>query len=143
MADSDDGFIILLDDNDADGVNSSPDSVGGEDKLKANNGDEFVVLLDDAEDVSKASGIPVEEGLSIEGVRAFHQKMCAIAAEHPGDLALDVSAVDQLDSAGLQLLVAFQRSLALANRKVTYCGLSASAEAAIQRAGFTTILALE
>ena len=138
---ADEEFIILLGDEPEEGAGSAVAGVKGEaGSPNAKTEDEgFVVLLGEAD--SEGENCRLSSDLVIADAGSLYQFLAEIAAETEGDITIDASGVEQVDSAGLQLLALFRRSLLKANRKVNYLGFSGDINVSISQAGFASLLA--
>ena len=138
---ADDEFIILLGD--------APEEVSGADENSLEpdstvpntepEDDGFVVLLGSEEGEVGSMSLPSE--LVIASVGSLYQVLAEFAAEVDGDISIDASAVEQVDSAGLQLLALFRQSQQKVGRDVGYQGFPDEINAVIRRAGFASLLA--
>lgn len=70
--------------------------------------------------------------LTIFEARDTHAALLDLLAENPGPWALDLSALGELDSAGLQLLLALGKQLGGANTPLQVLAVSSEAAALIE-----------
>ena len=78
--------------------------------------------------------------LSIGQAAALRDTLADAVHSAPGDLQLDLSAVHDFDSSGVQLLVATRRSLATRGHALQIVAASAAVREALQLFGLTTLL---
>jgi anti-anti-sigma regulatory factor len=64
------------------------------------------------------------------------------AEDSSGDLVVDASAVDRVDTAGLQLLIAFAARLKLIERQLVWQGVSPALRAGARQLGLVEALGL-
>ena len=91
---------------------------------------------------ASASVQHIELGKSLGIREAAELRERLLAAIEAGSLVLDGSAVERADSAGLQLLVSLQRSLAARGETLTYRGVSPALADAAKILGLTAACCL-
>jgi anti-sigma B factor antagonist len=89
--------------------------------------------------MSTALSLPVE--LTIHGASALHERLLALLAQD-GDLTLDASGVRNVDTAGLQLMLATQKSCAAAGKSLSLCDASGPLLEALALYGLSDALPL-
>ncbi|MEE2652351.1 MAG: STAS domain-containing protein [Pseudomonadota bacterium] len=138
---ADEEFIILLGDEPEQGSGSDVNSPEPEQGAATPNteDDGFVVLLGSEDGEPGGRSLPSE--LVIASAGSLYQVLAEFAAAGDGDISIDASAVEQVDSAGLQLLALFRQSQQKTGREVSYQGFPDDIEAVIRRAGFASLLA--
>ncbi|WP_027874708.1 STAS domain-containing protein [Spongiibacter marinus] len=136
---ADEEFIILLGDEPEEG--SGADVNGPEQGSAASNAEDdgFVVLL--TSEQSEVGGRSLPSELVIASAGSLYQVLAEFAADTDGDISIDASTVEQVDSAGLQLLALFRQSQQKTGREVSYQGFPDEIDAVIRRAGFASLLA--
>jgi anti-anti-sigma regulatory factor len=136
---ADEEFIILLGDEPEE--SSGADVNSPEQGAAAPNAEDdgFVVLLGSEE--SEAGGKSLPSELVIASAGSLYQVLAEFAADAGGDISIDASAVEQVDSAGLQLLALFRQSQQKTGREVSYQCFPDEIDAVIRRAGFASLLA--
>ena len=78
---------------------------------------------------------------TIKDAAALKRDLCAIA-EEPGEVTLDVSSIERIDTPSMQLLCAFARERAQRDQKVIWKGESQSWREAVRLLGTSTLLGL-
>ena len=94
---------------------------------------------------SKASGaktIKVARDLRIAGAAALFAALRSTAGESAIRVVLDASAVEKVDAAGLQALLAGRRALASAGKQLSWAGASPQLSAAADLLGLAEALEL-
>jgi anti-sigma B factor antagonist len=79
--------------------------------------------------------------LGIVDAAALRLQWLTALAEHPGDLTLDLSAVEACDSAGVQLLLALRRSLLSQGRSLRVGAAAPAVRQALATYGLDSLLA--
>lgn len=140
---ADEEFIILLGDEpeESSGADvNSPEPEPEQGAATPNTEDDgFVVLLGSEDNESSGKSLPSE--LVIASAGSLYQVLAEFAAAADGNISIDASAVEQVDSAGLQLLALFRQSQQKTGREVSYQGFPDDIDAVIRRAGFASLLA--
>ena len=72
---------------------------------------------------TRTTRIEIKGELSIFSAASLRQQMLD-ALEQDGDVEVDLSAVSEMDSAGMQLMIAAKREAALRNRSLRFTGHS-------------------
>jgi anti-sigma B factor antagonist len=78
--------------------------------------------------------------LTIAFAATEHQRLCEALSQGSGDLALDLSAVAEFDSAGVQLLLAARRSLQARGHELHITATSPLVHQALTTFGLTELL---
>jgi anti-anti-sigma regulatory factor len=81
------------------------------------------------------------ENLSIAHVRDLHAAVCS-RADAGGTLVLDLAAVDTIDTAGIQLLIAIHQDASRRGQAVELSGMPDAASSAIRLLGMANELGL-
>lgn len=61
--------------------------------------------------MSEPTVVQLEGGLGVVDAARQREQLLALLERHPGELGLDLTQVDEIDTAGVQLLLATDRSL--------------------------------
>ncbi len=77
--------------------------------------------------MSARAPLALEGELTIYGAAELQARLLAALADAPGGLDIDLSGVTELDSAGVQLLMATRRAALASGRTVTLCAPSDAA----------------
>lgn len=138
---ADEEFIILLGDEPEESSGADVNSPEPEQGTATPNteDDSFVVLLGSEDGEPGGRSLPSE--LVIASAGSLYQVLAEFAVAADGNISIDASAVEQVDSAGLQLLALFRQSQQKTGREVSYQGFPDDIEAVIRRAGFASLLA--
>lgn len=138
---ADEEFIILLGDEPEESSGADVNSPEPEQGTATPNteDDSFVVLLGSEDGEPGGRSLPSE--LVVASAGSLYQVLAEFAVAADGNISIDASAVEQVDSAGLQLLALFRQSQQKTGREVSYQGFPDDIEAVIRRAGFASLLA--
>jgi anti-sigma B factor antagonist len=94
-----------------------------------------------AQGLASPASLALGPDLTIAHAAAWRQTLLQALAAHSGDLALDLSAVTDIDSAGLQLLLSTRRSLLERGDGLHIAASSAALDDALGHFGLADLLA--
>lgn len=95
-----------------------------------------------ASKASEAKTIKVARDLRIAGASAVFSALRSAARESASRVTLDASAVEKVDAAGIQALLAGRRALASAGKQLSWAGASPQLSAAAELLGLAEALEL-
>lgn len=91
--------------------------------------------------MSELTAVRLEGGLGVVDAARQREQLMALLESHPADLGLDLGQIDEFDTAGVQLLLAAERSLRERGHRLHLVQVSSAVQQALRTYGLGPTLA--